>query len=217
MSVFNKNITVAPKATKKVAKDDNATVTIEGVEHFSALKALGKAIEGATKTLEGDIKGEALQTFIERGCDAKKRPDNLKTKEGKAQASVQLKVLSDRSYISEENAARLQEAGVRLDIKDEVVETFVLNPEYANNAALMAKIEKALATIKDLPEDLFLHQSQKKIVATEDSLNDIFAKCKIAQAKELLPLVSTLAIRPSTTATIRECFEVTADILDVAQ
>jgi hypothetical protein len=211
MAIFNKQnkVEVAkPKTAKKGAEE----ISIANLEGFAALTKVSKALKTVEATMSAALKIDINDVFIGQGIQFSKRPDNFKGIDGMAAASCQLKALPSTSGISVENQERLKKAGIPLKEIDTVTETFILNPKYAENAEVMNKMEKALAKL-GLPEDLFLHQSNKRVVCDGDVTIDAIFNIKNASGDtdralilEMLPLVTTMAIKPTTSMSIKEAF-----------
>ena len=202
MSLFEK-AKATPTTTKKVAKkDDKAVYGLEGMEDFAAIKAVEKALKAVSGTIEQSLKSQMAVKFAEMGMKIARRPDNFKGTEGLASASCELRCRSNASVLTVEEQSLLEEHNIPVVTLDTVVETFIINPAYADltdpaNKALLDKVSKALQGVKGLPEDFLQHQSQKKVCADEQSLNADFAIKDPAVVAELLPVVSTLAIKPT--------------------
>ena len=180
---------------KKGRKAEAETVTLAGMERFAALDAAIKTLTALREAEEASLKGLMADRFIEVGCKAKKRPANFNGVEGSATGSCQLKVRSTASVLSEDDQALLTEHEIKFGTNVKTQEAFLINPAYTNNMALLAKVEEALEGV-DLPEDFLMKQEEVSVcVATEESIEAIFTKDKEI-AEILLPVVTTLAIRP---------------------
>ncbi len=180
---------------KKGRKVEAETVTLAGMERFAALDAAIKTLTALREAEEASLKGLMADRFIEVGCKAKKRPANFNGVEGSATGSCQLKVRSTASVLSEDDQALLTEHEIKFGTNVKTQEAFLINPAYTNNMALLAKVEEALEGV-DLPEDFLMKQEEVSVcVATEESIEAIFTKDKEI-AEILLPVVTTLAIRP---------------------
>ena len=187
----------APKAKPaKGKKSKGREVEVKGLNELASIKAVLAALEGMAKTTEAEIKAQMLQEFVKDGCAIGRRPENFKGVDVGATASCQIRKRSSKSILSEGEVELLEEHGVIYETIDDVEDTFVINPAYAGDSDLLAKISKKLETIKGLPEDFIQHQEGKsRRVATEESLEQIFT-LKPGVTCELLDVVATLAIRP---------------------
>jgi len=89
----------------------------------------------------------------------------------------------------------LIERGIPYDTVEARAETFVINPAYANDGALLGKIDKALKGVKGLPEDFILKQEGvTSHVVSDESILTMYAK---EQARELVDTLCTLAVKPT--------------------
>jgi hypothetical protein len=217
VAFLSKERKVEAPAPRKAKATSDDLIPFNNLAEFAACDAVAKALETINATLCNGIKDEAREIFIGQGIQFGKRPVNFRAIDEKATASIQLKVLP--GALSMEAQEQLAARDLPVKITDEIVETFIVNPKYAEDAALFEKLEKALARI-GAPEDLFLHQSKKKVTADDTTLNALF---RLRDARDnpdrtaietLLPLVSTLAVKAATTAPLSECLDIAMDLLD---
>ncbi len=217
MSLFAK-AKAAPTTTVKAAKKaDKVSLALEGMQDYAALKAVEKAIKAVSGTIEQSLKAQMSVHFAQMGMKIGRRPENFEGTEGVATGSCQLKVRTSASVLTVEEQSLLETHKIPVSILDSVTETFIINPAYADttdarNADLMKRVEKALEGVKGLPEDFIQHQSVKKVCADENSLNAVFALKDPAVVAELLPIVATLAIRP-TIESEKKAFDLVMDML----
>lgn len=175
MGMFDKPKTVAP-APKAALKKGKAEVQIAGVEQLAMIKALMDTLEGLAKTIEGQVKGAALDMFAAEIQKTGKRPENFTATDGGAFASVQLRRRSTQYGLSEEAIAVLRAAGVEPHKEVVTPQLFAINPAYADNQEILEKVEGALTGI-GLPEDLIVMQTEvAKYVATDDTLDAVIGK-----------------------------------------
>lgn len=185
------------KTAKSSKKADAVTVALPGIEALASIDAVIKALTTIKATVEAEVKSRAAIEFIKTGSEKKAKPENFKASEGVATASVQLKKRASNSTLSAEEVALLTDAGVSFETVEEVVSTFVINPAYKDDQALLGKVEKALKGVKGIPEDFILLQEGKsKTITTDASLDEVF-KLGQDQIKLLLPVVSTIAVKPT--------------------
>lgn len=194
MGMFTDAKPAAPK-TGKGKKAPEARIHMPGLEGYAALCSAIDALEAQKKVLEGQIKAEMGEMFVRDGCAAQSQPANYKAEEGLAKASLQLRLRSSKSILSEAECELLSDENIPYDLSVEVEDTFVINPEFATDMKLLAKVEEALKTVKGLPEDFIQKQVGKShYVATKESIAAVFKK-PVKKASVLLPVVTTLAIR----------------------
>jgi len=191
MSIFSQAKTLPEPKTKAKAKADG--VEIKGLEDYSLIDALLKSLGAVKDTLAVAIKDESRELFV--SVKDKKRPANLKGFDGAATASIQLQKRSTRSPLSADEVTLLIERGIPYDTVEARAETFVINPAYANDGALLGKIDKALKGVKGLPEDFILKQEGvTSHVVSDESILTMYAK---EQARELVDTLCTLAVKPT--------------------
>lgn len=174
MALFDKSKTVNTAKPKAAKRDDTVTIPVAKLASLAAIDKVMKTLKTLKETVEKEVKADAMNVFISQGRQLGKRPENFKGKDGLAEASIQLKASSSTQVLSEDVQKRLAEVNVPVKEVDTVVETFVLNPAYMADADLMAKVEAALDGI--VPEDFFLHQSQKKVICDGNNTIDAIMK-----------------------------------------
>jgi hypothetical protein len=208
MGMFGTAKEVGP--TKKAAKGKkdlpkNLPV-IEGLEKLAALRKLQKALKGIEETLKDDVDQVVADMFLQQGMIRTAKPDNFNGKEGKAEANHQLKDRSSASALSDIELSLLTKYGISTEIVGDVHETFIVNPEYANDQKMLEKVEKALEKVPGLPKDFIQKQvANKKTVITKTSIDECFRVPKklcgnMTQkevAQQLLPVVAVIAHRTS--------------------
>lgn len=178
--------------TKKAAAE---ALKVEGLEGYAAVCAAIKALEARKEIFESKVKGTMAEIFVENGIAKGKKPENLKAVEGAAEGSLQLRLRSSASKLSEEEVELLADNDIPYETVTVVEDTFIINPEYATDMKLLGKIEEALKKVKGIPADFIMKQEGvAKNIVTEDSLDAIF-KTNERTAAALLPLVSCMAIR----------------------
>jgi hypothetical protein len=212
MSMFEK-AKASPVTTKAAPKKgDKAVFAIAGMEAFAAVKAVEKALKAVSSTLEQGVKAQMAVKFVEIGMKKGSRPDSFKGEEGQGSASCELRCRTSTSVLTVEEQSLLEEHKIPVVTLDTVVETFIINPAYADNSDLLERVSKALEGIEGMPADFILHQSQKKVCADEASMNAVFALKDKAVVAALLPLVSTLAVKPTITSE-KAAFDLVVDML----
>lgn len=180
-----------PKAAK--AKATKAEVTIAGLQQYAELKALQGAIAAVIGTLETEIKGEAFDMFVEKAQETHKAPDSFNGVEGIATVNVQMRKRGTNSPLSEGELAILADAGIAAYEETSVQELFAINPTYAADSKLLAKVSKALEKI--VPEDFIMKQEKKaKMVVSNDTMEAAFKMGTINP--DVIKVVTTMALKP---------------------
>lgn len=194
MGLFAKAATIKAEPTKG-RKSKTEIREMSGVERHAAIDAAIKALTALQEIEAAKIKAEAATIFVEEGVKIQRKPDNFKATEGTATTSVELKKRSVASVLKDEEQVILKKHSIPFDREVTKAEAFLINPRYTNDMDLLAKVEEALADV-DLPEDFLMKQEeQTRAVVTDESLEAVFKKT-IEDAEMLLPLVSTLALKP---------------------
>jgi hypothetical protein len=188
MAMFDKAKTIVP-APKKALEKKKAEIEIAGIEHLAMIDALQKTLETVRGTLEAEVKSAAAERFANHIQQTGQRPDNFTGIEGGAFASLQFRRKSSAYALSDEAVALLRENGIEPEKQVTTPQLFAINPAYAGDETLLAKVEKALTKI--VPEDFIVTQSeQSKLVATEDTLNTAIMKKAPAAVIQSLTTIS---------------------------
>jgi predicted regulator of amino acid metabolism with ACT domain len=209
MSIFANAKSLAPEKPK-TKKSNKAEIQLEGLEQFALLDSLIKSLEAVRDTYCDMVKCDAREIFAK--ADGK-RPENFRGIDGDAEASIELRKRSSRSTLSEEEVATLTEHKVPFDVVDDVTETFVINPEYANDSALLGKIDKALGGVKGLPENFILRQAGvSRRVVSDATIDHVFAH---GLASELMDTVTTLAVKAKLNVpNMQKALKLAHDVID---
>jgi hypothetical protein len=191
MGMFDKPKTVVP-APKKSLKAAKQEIEIAGLEHLAMIDALQDTLKTLRSTMESEVKTKAAQIFAEHIAKTGQRPESFTATEGGALASVQMRRRSSQYPLSDQAEALLRGAGIEPHKEVVTPELFAINPAYANDKALLSKVEKALSKI--VPEDFIIMQpEQAKFVVTDDTLNTAIAKKVDAS---VLQAMTTIACAP---------------------
>jgi hypothetical protein len=213
MNVFAKAQAAAP-AAKKTKKDDKVVVTIAGLEELAAIDAAMKSLKAIRETLESDVKTAMKDQFVNTGIKAGKRPENFKGNEGIASASCELRARASNSPLSADEVALLAKYEIPTQTVDTVTETFIINPKYLNDSALLEKVGNAIGKIKDVPEDFIQKQNAvSKTIVAEGALDVLFAKNDANLVSTLLGTVGVLALKPTIGDKVKEAMSLVSKLL----
>lgn len=203
MSMFNKAKTIAA-APKKTSAKSKTEIEIAGIEHLAMIDALQKTLDTVRGTLEAEIKTAAAERFAAHIQETGQRPDNFTGVEGGATASIQFRRKSSAYALSEEAVALLRDSGIEPEKQIATPQLFAINPTYAGDEALLAKVEKALAKI--VPDDFIVVQAEtSKLVATEETLNTAISKrCSPAVIGALTTISCGLKLKQTNMSAILE-------------
>lgn len=208
-----KKVGSAPKATGK-AKAARPTVELANVEQLAQLHVIKKAAEGAIKAIEGVMKEDVMQNvFLKSIEDTGTKPTSVDAVEGVASMNIQFRKRSTLSpFKVEELRAMALGAGCKVTDEDEpealaaamktkgfvvhknikTEKLFVIDPQFATDATLMAKVE---AVLKKAGLDHVIGvQDEVATYVVNDDLMD--AVCK-NRNPELITPCATIGFKPS--------------------
>lgn len=181
-----------PKATKD-------RVAVDGLDEYAALDAVEKVVKSLKEGVKIALEEQAKQFFLEEAEKTGKRPESFRGVDEKSEASVELRKRSTTSALDDASVDLLAEFNIPVETVADQVETFIINPEYANDTKLLEKVSKALAKVPGLPVDFIQKQTATtKRVVTDDTLTALFKQPRVVMER-LLSLVTTFAVKPTTT------------------
>jgi hypothetical protein len=196
-NLFTTAKTVAAKPATKGKKPEVKAVELTGLEKLAALDALAKAIKGLIETTKAEVNEGATDIFVARGQEIGTQPDNFHAEEGAATASVQLKKRSSASGLSEIEIEQAKKAGIPLEVVADRPETYIFNPEHLDWLTKNgASVSKALVKLGAPSDVIQFQEASTKTVTTDESLGVLFTKSEKV-IRELLPVVGTLAVKPT--------------------
>ena len=178
------------------AKKEKIKAKIIGLEDFAALDAIINSLTTLRSTAEENVKDGMTQYFVANGTKTGKRPENFEGYEGIATASCELRKRSSRSGLTDWDVATLTENGIPFTEESDRTETYVINPQYLDDSALLEKVGKAIAKVPGVPDDFIQFQAAtKKRVTTDETLNVVFTLKDADKISMLLKICGTLAIK----------------------
>lgn len=187
----------APSSPKGKGKKEKLKVAIKGLEDLATIKYAMDALKGLYETVDADVRNQVKAWFIKTGGESKSQPENPEGDEGNGRASLQLRKRSSRSVLTDTEIALAKEFGLPLETQTDVAETFIINPEYANDQALLEKVSKALAKVPGLPEDFILKQTGKTTtVFADNAITALFATGDMDKITAAIGMVGTFAVGP---------------------
>lgn len=195
-NLFTAAKTEAPKAAPKSKGKDKVEKQINGLSDLAQIQLAIASLEAMAATLEAGVKDQMHTYFVVTGEATGRRPESFRGIDGVASASCEMRKRSSRSVLTSEEVAMLEKAKIPYSVEIDQKEAYLINPAYAGDAALLAKVSAALEGVEGLPADFIQHQAEKsRNVASDASVEAIFANKK---ADALLPVVATLALKPTT-------------------
>jgi len=230
--VFSKAKKVSVATEPKAAKPVKPVDMVEGWEELAALDATSKALASLVDLRKTTMRDGLMPVFVERGLRTGDKPGSMSPVEGDARGSAYVSKRSTASALAQEEVVLIAEmTGAEVELDDdgvvlavagfvEVVETspslLAVNPVYANDAALLAKIDKALAGIKGIPEDFIIQTApvQKRVVS-DAALGNLFRLGGEA-VEALLPVLSVTALRPVFAGGLERAWEIIKPLIPSA-
>lgn len=225
-----KKVAVSPVA--KAAKPAKATDAVAGWEELAALDATSKALSSLVDFRKTTMRDAVNVTLIERGLRMGDKPGSLAPVEGEAKGSAYVSKRSTASALAQEEVELIAEAtGAEVTLDDaggilsvagyvDVVEAspalLAVNPAYANDPVLLAKIDAALSGIKGIPEDFIVQIApvQKRVVS-DAALGNLFRLGSEA-VEALLPVLSITALRPVFAGSLERAWELIKPLIPSA-
>ncbi len=194
VSFANVKTIAKPAKTGKAAKN---TVNIDGLLSYAALNNAIDTLETLKKTFRGEIDTQMLSEFVTVGVSTGSKPDSFEGIDGDATASCEIRKRSVRSVLSPTDIAILKDHKIPIEETKSETETLIFNPAYLSDAKLMAKIEAALNKVVGLPDDIIMKQEGVTTYTVSDAtVNAVFATKDKAKLELLVPIVTTLALKP---------------------
>lgn len=194
-------VVAAPK--KASGKVDTRPRHLMGdLENLALINAAQESLKGVKEVFEKRVKDRMKTIFVTEGMLTKRRPVNFRGFERTAEASCELRKRGDNSPLNELEIAAFEKAGI--PTKDVVIvpERFIINPVYADNQKLLAKISAALQGVEGIPADLFQRQAEEvKVCVPEEAMDKLFQISaetddeKKFQVERLLDSVCVLAVK----------------------
>lgn len=190
MGLFSTAKTIAAPKTAK-AKKEKLEIAMPRLQQLAEIKALMASLEGVAKTLEGELKGSGFEQFLEMAGTT--RPESFRGIDGMASASIEMRKRGTNSALNDDEIKTLREFGIEPFEQTITTEMFGINPEYAGDAKLMAKVETALTKVAGLPEDFIIKQEgRSKFVVSDEMLAAGFEK----KQRAAIEIMTTMAIKP---------------------
>ena len=183
-----KSIVAKPTAAKKVAKVQHE---LSGLADLTLLKALIDSATAMAKSIETDVKAKGFDIFMESKGGT--RPSSFEGLDGIATCSVEMRKRGTNSALSDDEVGMLRKAGIEPFNQVITQELFAINPKYAEDTALLGKVEKSLAKI--VPEDFIVKQEgASKFVVSDEMLDAAYRKASTDNA--VLSIMTTMALKP---------------------
>lgn len=174
---------------------------LEGVADLAAIDRVLDHLEAIKRARVAELRDKALATFIDQGLARGEKPINYygveyETVDGeqhKREASIEL-----RKHVYPLTPEQVLDAKA-LDLpiveRVEAVQTYVINPAYADDRPLMEGVVAALNRVKGVPRDLLLKQvGSSRHYCTDLTIPRIFQLPKRGDIEVALKSFATLAV-----------------------
>ena len=213
---------VAPAPAK--GKPSKPVDLIEGWEELCALDAVSKALAGLVTVKKMAIEeGPVTELLVSRGLATGRKPESLNPVEGDGKGSAYIAKRSTRSALSEEEIELLTETvgeealGSYVETVEDRPALLAVNPAYANDAALLRKIDKALAGIKGIPEDFIVEtEAVSKTVVSDEATNAMF-KLTPEKLNAIFSILAGISMRPVYGAGLEKAWEAIRPLIPEAE
>jgi hypothetical protein len=218
-----KKVALTSQAPAK-GKPQKALDMIEGWEQLCALDAVSKALAGLVAIKKQTIEdGPVTDLLITRGLATGRKPESLSPVEGDGKGSAYIAKRSTRSALSEDEIALLTET-----VGEDAVETYVetveaqpallaVNPAYADDEALLRRIDKALSGVKGIPEDFIIQtEAQSKTVVSDEAVNAMFALSP-EKLDAIFAILAGISLRPVFAGGLEKAWEVVKPLIPEAE
>jgi hypothetical protein len=188
--MFSKAKVLAAKPTA-AKKKEKLEVEIAGVQDLAKLKALIVAATAMAATIEAEVKSAGFDQFMEMKGNSP-RPTSFVGIEGVATCSVEMRKRSTASALNEDEVNVLAKHNLSPFEQVKTQHLFAINPKYAEDETLLAKVEKALSKI--VPEDFIVQQEGVSTkVVTDEMLDQAF---RMSGTEEAIAIMTTMALKP---------------------
>lgn len=169
-------------------------INVKKVEKAAALAALIEALTTRYLSLDEEIRGACLEYSIEAGAASGLRPETPNVLEGIGSMQYQTKNRSPLSALTEEAYKELKDAGIPVKVNVIAPKMLAVNPKYAEDTKLLAKVDKALANV-GLPEDFIIQTAEvSKKITDQGAIEAVFATKDKDKIAKFLPMVSTASL-----------------------
>lgn len=197
------------QTSSRQANGEKETIDLgEDLTTLASVKVVIKSLEALSVTYDKKVKDKMARHFAKMAMANGKRPPNFRGVSSKAEASCELRKRPANSSLTEAEISTLRAMDV--PIGEEVVceaipERYFFNPEIVADEALAAKISAALAQVPELAGKEVVLKAPAEPAKTrqfvpDEAIEAVAALKDLQMIKELLPIVSCLAIRVKLTS-----------------
>jgi hypothetical protein len=204
-----KVMAVAP-AKKGAAKPSRALDLVPGWAELCALDACAKALTGLLALKKTAVTAAVEARLKERGLQRRGKPDTMSLAEGEAAGSAYLRRRDSRSPVTPDELLMLSEhleaekdaEGNPIGIPgftetiESTPELLAINPLYASDELLLARVDKALSGISGIPDDFVVQiPAQQKVVVSDVAWDSLFRE-PAGVVEQLFSILGAVTLRP---------------------
>jgi hypothetical protein len=225
-----KKIGTPAKTTK--AKAERECIELPNIEQLAHLHAIVKAATGAIKAIEGTLKEDVLNIFMQRIAGDGQKPSSIDAAEGLALVNLQFRKRATTSPLSDDELRTMAHAAGCILKDDADVDTivaalakknlvvgeniktqklFAIDPTFAADEKLMTKVEAVLK--KNGLDHIITVQDEVKTLVVTDGL--LAEACRTKKPAIITPC-TVLAFKP-TLSEVRpaDLAKTMAEVLDI--
>lgn len=198
---FAKAKSIAAPTTKAKKGSDRETIELPNIEMLASLHAISRMAAGAIKAIEGNMKDDVFDIFMERIVKTGKKPESVDAVEGLARANLQFKKRATTSPLTEDEIKTLADLAKKLKREDlkptkqvKLQKLYAINPDLATDEKLMDRVEAALKAAK--LDHVIIVQEEVSTQVVSDEL--LAAACDTKNPDVIRPMM-TLAFKPTLT------------------
>jgi hypothetical protein len=192
----------APVAKKKAS---GPVHLIPNYAEVAAISACIKSLEALLELKKGPITDAAQKRLIAQGLAQKSKPDAISLTDRGAGGSCYIRRKDARQPLTQDELDVIgsliestQEDGQVVaiaGITEAVAPVLALNPVYAGDEALLAKVDKALVGVKGIPDDLIIQAVAAKTLVAESAFDRLFQE-KPEVVEAVFPLLGSTVLKP---------------------
>jgi hypothetical protein len=200
---------VNPAAPKAKAKITHAVDALDGYAEVAALDTCIKQLTGLLELKKAPIKEAVIERLISRGIATKLKPNTMYPADGgaggsasltrrgsnRALAAAEVEVLAELFELPIGEDGGLAIPGIT-ETREKQPALLAVNPAYAHDELLLARIDKALQGVKGVPEDFIVQQDPViETIVSETALDRIFSY-PAAVVPSTIEIIAGLVFRP---------------------
>lgn len=203
-NLFETAETVSKEIVSSTQKTSDKSVPVDGLQEWAALKIIVKTLDGELDVMRGPINETLYEYVVNRG-----NSDSFHIQENDTVALANPRRRASNSILNDIQRELLDQNNIPYEALSDQVETYIFNPAPEHREWLQKNADKLsdILTKMKAPEGFIQKQSAIiKYVVTDESVQEAFKKTKEIQ-RQILPVVLTMAIRPSNQTSLTGAWE----------